>query len=158
MSGDERHHRVQHLVSAGGVVYRARDGHLEFVLCGQREPPRWSLPKGTPDESESYEATALREVREETGLEVTLGPLLGTTEYWFVRSQDRVRCHKRVHFYLMTPVGGDVSRHDPEFDEVRWFPAQEALARLTFPSELAVVQKAIDVVTHETARMGDADG
>ena len=93
--------RVENLVSAGGVVYRNVDGHLEAVLCGRAihfhaagngangpsatdasrdEDFRWSLAKGTPDPGETMEETALREVREETGLEVEIASPLGSIE------------------------------------------------------------------------------
>ena len=139
----KRRSRVEHLVSAGGVVYRFRNGNLEFVLCGRLSPPRWSLPKGTPDPGETLEQTALREVREETGLEVELEAPLGRIQYWFVRPTDGCRCHKTVHFYLMRPVGGSTDRHDPEFDVVQWFPAEEALRTLTYPNEARLLEQAI---------------
>ena len=138
-----REGRVEHPVSAGGVVYRAVDGHLEIVLCGRRSPPLWALPKGSPDVGETLGQTALREVQEETGLSVAIQMPLGSTEYWFVRTQDGVRCHKTVHFYLMVPTGGDLSLHDPEFDLVRWFPEPEIFKAMTHDSEAAIVEKAL---------------
>ena len=72
--------RIKSLVSSGGVVYRQQNGSLETVLCGRSEPVRWSLAKGTPDPGETLEETALREVREETGLEVQLDSSLGSIE------------------------------------------------------------------------------
>ena len=115
---------VEHPVSAGGVVYRHSDQGVEVALCGQNQPLSWRLPKGTPDTGESLEETAQREAEEETGLKVNIETRLGQVSYWFV--QKGVRHHKTVHFYLMSVVGGDVSQHDPEFDEVRWFPWKEA--------------------------------
>lgn len=145
---------VERLVSAGGVVYRVRDGTVEVVLCGRREPPRWSLPKGTPDPGETLEETALREVHEETGLEPRMVGPLQSIEYWFVRPDDRVRCHKTVHFYLMESVGGDTSLHDPEFDVVEWLPAEEALRRLTYANEARVLERALAVIaqSHDARR------
>ncbi|MFH1140306.1 MAG: NUDIX hydrolase [Chloroflexota bacterium] len=135
--------RIEHQVSAGGVVYREREGQLEVVLCGRKSPLLWALPKGTPDQGESLEQTALREVREETGLEVAIQTPLGFIEYWFSRTQDGVRCHKKVHFYLMAPTGGAPSLHDPEFDLVQWFAEREAFKAMTYASEVAVVKKAL---------------
>jgi 8-oxo-dGTP pyrophosphatase MutT (NUDIX family) len=134
---------VEFLVSAGGVVYRPHNGTVELLLCGRRSPATWSLPKGTPEAGESLEETAVREVREETGLEVALLKPLGAIRYWFARPTDGVRCRKTVHFYLMRAVGGSLEGHDPEFDEVRWFSAPEALRALTHVNEAGMAEKAL---------------
>ena len=139
--------RVESLVSAGGVVYRRVDQRVEAVLCGRSTPIRWSLAKGTPDEGETMEETALREVGEETGLEVTLDSTLGSIEYWFADRDSEVRYHKTVHFYLMKAVGGDTERHDPEFDVVRWFPFVEALRIAAYPNEVQVLRRALELIS-----------
>ena len=141
--------KIEHPVSAGGVVYRPVDGHLDVLLCGRKSPRLWALPKGTPDPGETLEQTALREVREETGLDVAIQAPIGAIEYWFVRSQDGVRCHKTVHFYLMVPTGGDVSLHDPEFDLVSWFPEAKVFETMTYASEAEVVRKALPIARTE---------
>ncbi|MGE3076820.1 MAG: NUDIX hydrolase [Dehalococcoidia bacterium] len=132
---------IQEAVSAGGVVWRpGHNDDIEVVVCGRRANRMWGLPKGTPDDGEKMEQTALREVREETGLQVRLGDQLSTIEYWF--TANGIRYHKRVHHWLMEPVGGDVSEHDHEFDEVRWVPASEAYATLTYDGERGLVAEA----------------
>ncbi len=125
------------------------DGRVEIVLCGRKSPLLWALPKGGPDVGETLEQTALREVREETGLEVAIQTSLGSIQYWFFSSQDGVRCHKTVHFYLMTPTGGDLSLHDLEFDLARWFPESEIFKAMTYTDEVAVVKKAISLARSE---------
>ena len=145
-----RKRRVQELESFGGVVYRIRDGGIDVALCGRNYPPIWGLPKGTPEPDETQVETALREVREETGLEVEEHQFIDTIEYWFVRAQDGVRCHKMVHFYLMTAVGGDMSLHDHEFDVVKWSPINEALESLTYKNEVKIVQKGISLVEEKS--------
>ena len=100
----------------------------------------WTLPKGTPNPPESLEETALREVAEETGLTVRIVAPLDRIEYWFV--QGGARIHKTVHYWLMEPTGGDFSRHDHEFDEVRWIPFDQAGGTLTFETERALVERA----------------
>ena len=139
--------QVESLVSAGGVVYRRVDGRVEAVLCGRGSPLRWSLAKGTPDEGETLEETALREVREETGLEVTLDSTLGSIDYWFADRDSEVRYHKTVHFYLMKVTGGDTEQHDPEFDVVRWFPFEEALRIAAYPNEAQVLRRALELIS-----------
>jgi len=132
---------IQEAVSAGGVVWRRGvDERVEVVICGRRADRIWGLPKGTPDPHEPIEQTALREVREETGLEVRLGERLNSIEYWF--TYNGVRFHKRVHHWLMEPVGGDVAHHDHEFDEVQWLPAAEAYERLTYEGEKKLIAEA----------------
>lgn len=132
---------IKEAESAGGVVWRrGEDDRIEVVVCGRRSSRMWGLPKGTPDDGENMQQTALREVREETGLQVRLGERLSTIEYWF--TANGIRYHKRVHHWLMEPVGGDVADHDHEFDEVRWLDAAEAYETLTYDGERGLVAEA----------------
>lgn len=138
------HGRTAHATSCGGVVVRAVDGQAEICL-GRRHRERsgdsWTLPKGTPADSETIEQTAVREVAEETGLEVRIMEPVGAIDYFF--TQDGQRIHKTVHFFLMEPTGGSLAGYDHEFDEVRWVPIAEARALLTFPTERDVVEQAM---------------
>ena len=104
----------------------------------------WTLPKGTPDAGETVEQTALREVAEETGLQVRILEPLPSIEYEFV--QDGTRIHKTVHYFLMEPIGGDLARHDHEFEQVRWVTFAEAGSMLTFETERALVARAAGIV------------
>ena len=121
------------------------------MLCGWRDPLRWALPKGTPDIEESLEQTALREVREETGLEVAIEEPIGNINYWFVAPDNGSRCNKTVHFYLMTHLGGSTEHHDPEFDEVRWFSSEEALKSLAYPNEARILEKALVMILNRSS-------
>lgn len=130
-------------ISAGGVVYRTRRGMIELALIRVRD--RWGLPKGQVEKGEGLQETALREVREETGLEGKIVEKLGDITYWYTnktREGEPVRIFKRVYFYLIRCVKGDVSRHDDEVDEVAWFPLAEALEKIYYPTEREMVQKA----------------
>jgi 8-oxo-dGTP pyrophosphatase MutT (NUDIX family) len=135
--------RTARATSAGGVVVSAERDRPSLVV-GMRRRGRdsvtWTLPKGTPDRGESTEQTALREVAEETGLEVRIVEPLPSIEYAFV--QDGIRIRKTVHYFLMEPIGGDLSRHDHEFADVRWVPFDEAGGLLTFQTERDLVATA----------------
>ena len=142
----QRYEHYERQTSAGGVVYRKTDAGMEVLLCGRREPLLWALPKGTPDPGEGIRDTALREVEEETGVRAQIVGKLGKIRYFFTRIQDNTRCDKTVHHYLMEPIGGDLSRHDHEFDQVQWFPLAEALRIMSYPNEATMVQKAADAL------------
>ena len=138
------------LVAAGGVVIRrVQEGGLEVALCGRMAESLWALPKGTPEKGESLKATARREVREETGLEVGVGPHLGHIQYSFVRPRDGAACHKVVHFFLMWPTGGDTSWHDREFDKVEWCALEDAARRLTHATEAHMMRRALSFASKE---------
>ncbi len=133
--------RVRTAIAAGGVVLRDAPDGLEVALAGRRSDGSWVFPKGTPDGGESIEETAVREVEEETGLKVRIAAPIGTMDYWFAASGERV--HKYVHFYVMEPLGGDVSLHDHEYDDVRWIPVAEARRILSFETYREVLDRAL---------------
>jgi 8-oxo-dGTP pyrophosphatase MutT (NUDIX family) len=128
-------------VSSGGVITRVEGSSLELVLVGRARPERWSIPKGTPIPGETLEETAIREVREETGLNVRILEPIGDITYWF--STRGVRHHKTVYFYLLEALGGNVEDHDWENDFVEWLSENEALRRMSFASEVNIVERAI---------------
>lgn len=127
--------------SAGGVVWRRTAEGLEIIVCNRTDPGISTLPKGTPEPGESLLETALREVLEETGIATAAGSPLGSIEYWFAIPGARVR--KTVHWWLMTPIGGDLAHHDHEFDSVEWLPVAEALKQLTYTDERDLVGRAL---------------
>jgi len=143
--------RVENAVSAGGVVVGRGEHGLEVVICGRNSDGVWGLPKGTPNPGETMEETALREVSEETGLEVRITDKLGVVEYWFAR--EGVRYHKWVHHFLMEATGGDTSLHDSEYDRVEWRPVEDALKTLTFRNERDMVIKAREMMETGASRV-----
>ncbi|MFN6964240.1 MAG: NUDIX hydrolase [Pyrinomonadaceae bacterium] len=131
-------------ISAGGVVFRRSRERVEVVLILTSPERRWQLPKGLVDDGESREQAALREVREETGLDAVVAEPLQTVEYWYYATRDgrRVRYHKSVHFFLMEYVSGDVADHDHEVLEARWVDIDAAVSMLAFDSERRLVEQA----------------
>jgi 8-oxo-dGTP pyrophosphatase MutT (NUDIX family) len=108
------------------------------VLVSRHTPSgevQWILPKGTQEEGETLEQTALREVREETGLATGLLGPLDTIDYWFVWNRGDTRYHKFVHHYLLLALGVNLDDHDDEVDEARWFDQAAAGGALTFANE-----------------------
>jgi len=129
--------------SAGGIVVRFLDGPEPEIVLGRRFRARdgvtWSLPKGTPLPGEVVEDTAVREVREETGLDVRIVEPVGRIEYRFFQAGTRI--HKTVHYFLMEATGGDLAGHDEEFIEVRWMSWSEAASLMTFETERDIVER-----------------
>lgn len=138
--------KVERPVSAGGVVYKIENQQIQILLCGQGDPSSWVLPKGTPDPDETMEETALREVQEETGIEVIIQSYVGKIRYWFSDDEKNVSFHKTVHFYLMIPIGGSISLHDHEFERVEWFPIQEALKSMTYDNDRQIIKKGLNII------------
>lgn len=144
--------------SAGGVVAQTNaSGKVEIALVFRKSEDLWALPKGGPDDGESVERTALREVHEETGLDVNLISSIDETRYTFIKSKynrkkkkkvvddssGKLRVRKTVYWYLMEPTGGDFANHDHEYDEVRWVELDDAVSHLKHASEAKVARKAV---------------
>ncbi|MCK9485428.1 MAG: NUDIX hydrolase [Dehalococcoidia bacterium] len=141
---------VRHATSSGGVVYRVGAEGPEIVLVSRRSPILYALPKGTPDPGETSEETALREVQEETGLQVRLVAPVGDVHYWFT-APDGDRVDKVVHFYLMEPTGGDEAAHDHEFDDVGWYHLAEAERLMTHKNQMHILYRAAELIATLTA-------
>jgi len=133
--------RPRQSTAAGGVVLRGTEHGTEVALLGRANDGSWVFPKGTPTHGESLEQTALREVSEETGLDVRIIRPLGEMTYTFAAGGERI--HKIVHFFLMEATGGDPSLHDAEYDEVRWVAVPEARRMLTFDTYRDVLDRAL---------------
>jgi 8-oxo-dGTP pyrophosphatase MutT (NUDIX family) len=127
--------------SAGGVV--VRDGDVVVIVPrrrGAHGDKVLGLPKGHLDGNESELEAAIREVREETGVEVEPVEKLGEISYTFERRRQPV--DKRVAFFLLEYRSGELA-HDHEIEQVRWMPLEEAVSSLTYEGEREMVQRAL---------------
>jgi 8-oxo-dGTP pyrophosphatase MutT (NUDIX family) len=129
--------------SAGGVVMN--DDQEVVVIVPTRRAANGArvlaLPKGHPDGEESSAEAALREVREEAGVEAEVVDSLGEVRYWYQRGGRRIA--KVVEFFLLRYVSGDLEDHDHEVEQARWVPATEAAETLTYAGERDMVRRAL---------------
>lgn len=140
---------VREQVSAGGVVFRRDDdGRIDVVIVAVGGNNRWQLPKGLVEKNEKPETAAVREAREEGGTDSEVVEHIETVEYWYagLDKGERVRFHKRVHFYLLRYLSGDTSNHDWEVNEARWVPIDDAGSQLAFDNERRVVERARELI------------
>jgi 8-oxo-dGTP pyrophosphatase MutT (NUDIX family) len=133
-------------ISSGGVLVRRLRGEWVFAAIRPNGKPEgvWALPKGLVDRGESVEATALREVAEETGAKGRSLGKLGDVRYVYTRGGRRI--FKVVSFYLLRYSGGRLGELAPEqrheVAEVRWLPLAEAERLLAYRGEREMVGKA----------------
>ena len=128
---------VPDVLSAGAVVFRPG---REVLLVHRSRYDDWSFPKGKLDPGEHRTAAAVREVEEETGLRVRLGPALADQRY---RTGRRM---KTVHYWTARVVGDDdVSGYavNDEIDGVEWVAVDKARDQLTYPYDRGTLAEAL---------------
>ncbi|HTC94978.1 MAG TPA: NUDIX domain-containing protein [Terriglobales bacterium] len=153
--------------SAGGVVVRQKDGQWWVAAIeptGREAPgkkggkgkqqaakPVLTLPKGLIDPGEKPEETAVREIREETGLEAERVVKLGNVRYIYMRSWgDGARVFKVVTYYLFRYVSGRIGNITPEMrhevEHASWIPLQDAVKQLTYKGDREMARAALEYI------------
>lgn len=134
--------------SAGGVVYRVRDGEPVFLLI-RDSYQNWGFPKGHLETDEPPDAAALREVREETGLDdVALDGAIDTID-WFFRFRGQL-VHKVCHFYLMRSDTSDTTPQRAEgITACRWASFPDATQLVSYANARDVLRRANAMVRGE---------
>jgi 8-oxo-dGTP pyrophosphatase MutT (NUDIX family)/phosphohistidine phosphatase SixA len=136
-SSEPEQREVEVVIRAGGGVVRRREPDGPRVALVHR--PRyddWTLPKGKADRGEADDASALREVHEETGLRCELGPEVASVRY-----RDHYDRPKVVRYWLMYPSEGAFVPND-EVDRLRWVRPEEAVMLLTYGHDRDVIRRA----------------
>lgn len=137
---------MQLAFSAGGLVF-TKDPELKFLLIKAKSlkgESIWALPKGTIEKGETVEAAAMREVGEETGAKVEIGEKLLEVEYFFKR--EGILYKKKVYFFLMKYLGGEIKPQLSEIEETGWFSPDEARDRMNYPNERGILDKALAII------------
>ena len=135
--------------SAGGILVKRIKGRPHVAAIRPQGKPEglWALPKGNLDPGESPAETAVREVREETGVEGRLVEKLGDVKYTYTR-RNGVRVFKVVSFYLLTAGRGRLGEIEErmriEVADARWLPLDEAPRLLAYGGEREMARKALD--------------
>ena len=138
---------VKSATSYGGVVLREGPDGLEVALIRPKGAKKvvWALPKGAKDAGEDPAAAAVREVREETGIEAEIVEPIEPITYWYVWAPEQVRYRKTVHFFLMREVGGKLAPDPIEVEEVRYFPLVDAAKKASYTSERKILKRAAEL-------------
>jgi 8-oxo-dGTP pyrophosphatase MutT (NUDIX family) len=138
---------VKREFSAGGVLVRSIRGRLHVAaIRPQGKTDVWALPKGNVDPGETAAETAVREVREETGVEGTLVEKLGDVRY--VYTWDGERIFKVVSFFLLRAGRGRLGEIEEamriEVADARWLPLEDAPRLLSYGGEREMAAKALE--------------
>ena len=134
-------------ISAGGLVLDQSGPILRAALIARHDRRGrliWSLPKGHVEFGETAQEAAIREVREETGIDSTVLAPLGTIDFWFMAEDKRI--HKTVHHFILNAHGGELSDEDREVIEVAWIPLDEVAAKLAYRDERKLMAKVPEVL------------
>ncbi|MEI8411837.1 MULTISPECIES: NUDIX hydrolase [unclassified Kribbella] len=132
------------VIAAGGVVWRERRGTREVLLIHRPRYDDWSLPKGKLTPHEHVLLGARREIEEETGQQVVLGPPLGVQRYTVRKNGGTA--DKLVHYWSATPLDDAEFQPNSEVDEVAWLPVDKARTKLSYPRDVDILDSLDRVV------------
>jgi 8-oxo-dGTP diphosphatase len=140
---------MKRLFSAGGVVYKFENDDLKILLISTKEGKIWALPKGLIEKGESPHETALREIKEETGISGKIVDEIGETSYWFV--MDGKKYFKTVKYFLVKYSGGQIMPQW-EINSAEWFSPEEAMKKITYKTDKEILKKAIEKIYEQNTK------
>ena len=141
--------------SAGGIVFKkfdpAKSGtkfEIKWLVCQHSQHKGWVFPKGFIGDhivGESKEDTALREVKEETGVIGKIITMLSNPVSYFYSWKDEKR-FKTVYYFLMEYKGGDIQKHDFEMSAVEWWTEEKVKKDLTYKADKDAFDEALKLM------------
>lgn len=136
---------MQREFSAGGIVINNKNQVLLINNMAMRDPNKsyWGFPKGHIDPKESSKEAAIREVKEEVGLEVEALEKIGDSKYIFTSPKTKEKIFKVVVMFLMKEKGGELQVLKEELLGAEWFSPKEALEKLSFKNDKDLLKKAL---------------
>ena len=146
----KRSRRAQKEHSAGGIVFREEDGRIAVLVTQSSAHDGWIFPKGHLEQGETSSDAAVREVKEETGVDARIVERVGTIRYAF-RARGR-QIAKTALFYLMEYVGGKTSDESPEVHAVIWVPRGQVAETLSFANEAGLWARAQGLLEQRLVR------
>lgn len=123
--------------SAGGIVFK----NNQVLITQNSRSKNWGFPKGWIDEGEDSKTAALREVKEEGGVEAKIIKKVGDVRFIYTRDGEKI--FKIVVYFLMEYISGDPKDHDFEISEAKFVSIDQALTILSFKSDKELLKKAL---------------
>ena len=133
---------MMHEKSCGAIVYRRHHGNIEILLIKHVNSGHWSFPKGHVEANETEVETALREIKEETGIDVIIDPTFRETVTYFPRKDTQ----KVVVYFIAKAKNFDYVRQEEEIAEIKWVDVGYATSVLTYENDKSIVNKAKKVI------------
>lgn len=127
--------------SAGGIVFNNKG---QVLVTQHSQNHHWSFPKGLVDPGQTTEEAAIREVKEEGGVEAEIVGKIGYNKYVYTFEGEKI--FKVVTYFLMKYLSGDPKDHDWEVSEANWYTPEDALKQLTFSQDKDLLKKALEMI------------
>lgn len=125
--------------SAGGIVFNDQG---QVLVVQHSTNKHWGFPKGHVEAGQTVKEAALREVKEEGGIEVEIIEKVGESKYIYT-NKAKEKVFKMVTIFLMKYISGDIKDHDWEVSELQWFTPDDAMTRLSFSNDKKLLTKAL---------------
>lgn len=139
------------VLSSGGVII-----NNNLILLLKKYNGDYVLPKGRIERGESIEETALREVKEESGITGEIKKYLGKIDYSFINRVRNIRIDKTVHFFLMSTKDTHTKPQSMEgFKTAKFYEREEAISLMKYSQEREIIRKAIEEYDRERMRRGN---